>query len=188
MSGKPPVASKEPWEVYPNIWKNQTAFFTYIRGVFRLAWSRFPAKLEWKKAQMTTEKPAGYTGRGKSFGKCHYCGDMFTASSLEVDHLAQAGSCNNWDTAQEFLRNLLDCNDNWALACKPCHKVKSYAERTGLPFVDALIEKRVIEVLKDKKRVLAICKKYGYSEQQLSNNDKRREALVAIFKEHGLEH
>jgi hypothetical protein len=174
--------SKEPWELYPHLWKSQPAFFTYLRGGIRLIWSRYPAKLDWKKKQLTTERPEGYTGRGKSFGKCHYCGGMFTGSALEVDHVEQAGTCNSWETAFTFIKNLLDCNDNWVLACKPCHKIKSYAEKEGLTFAEAAILKKVIAIEKlGTKKVLDICVAHGYSTQSLRNADKRREALISIY-------
>lgn len=177
--------AKEPWQLYPDIWKTKASFFNYLRGSLRRIWSRYPAKLEWKKSQ-GQEPPADYKGRAKKLGTCHYCSGAFPISSLEVDHVAQAGSCNSWDTAQEFLHNLLDCNDNWVLACKPCHKVKSYAERMGILFEDAIVEKRVIEFTKKgKDEVLAFCKKYGYSVSSLGNAEKRKQALTAIYKEHG---
>lgn len=167
---------KEPWEQYPGIWKSKTAFFTYLRGQIRLTWSRFPAKLKWKAAQMV-KPPAGYTGRAKSLGKCAYCGEMFAASTLEVDHIDQAGECNSWETAAQFLRRLLDCNDNWCLACKPCHKIKSFAERAGVSFEEARLQKLVIEKMKDKETVMNFLLKRGYSSQQLSNEGKRRTCL-----------
>lgn len=174
--------TKEPWELHPDIWKSRAAFFAYLRGGLRLIWSRYPAKLVWKKGQMSTTPPAGYKGRGKSFGECVYCKETFTASSLEVDHVAQAGSCNSWDTAAEFLHNLLDCNDNWVLACKPCHKVKSYAERMGTSFEAALQEKKVLDFMKKgKQEVLAYCQTRGYTASMLSNDAKRRAALTEIF-------
>lgn len=173
----------EPWESHPEIWKNQGVFFTYLRGAIRSIWSRYPAKLKWKQSQLVAPGK-GYTGRAKKLGTCHYCKEMFSASALEVDHVQQAGSCNSWETAYEFLRKLLDCNNNWVLACKPCHKVKSYAERTGLDFKDALAEKRAIDFLKtnSKQVVLDYCASMGYNVGPLTNNQKRREALVAIFK------
>ena len=147
-------------------------------------WSRYPPKLEWKRKQMSTTKPEGYTGKGKSFGKCHYCNQTFVASHLEVDHVEQAGTCNSWETFRQFTENLLDVNDNWVLACKPCHKIKSYAERTGMDFEDALLEKRVIEFAKkSKEEVLDFCKDFGYNPSSLRNAAQRREALTRIFKE-----
>ena len=173
---------QQPWEVFPNIWKTKAAFFSYLRGGLRMIWSRYPAKLEWKKKQLTSERPPGYTGRGKSFGKCHYCGCMFTGSALEVDHVEQAGACNSWETAGHFMENLLDCNDNWVLACKPCHKVKSHAEKTGASFEEAAIQKRVIAMMKNSKDfVVDFCKKNGYNAGQLTNSEKRKAALTEIF-------
>lgn len=176
------MSSIEPWEKYPNIWKSQAVFFAYLRGGIRSIWSRYPAKLEWKKRQLV-DPPKGYTGRAKKLGKCHYCSEMFSASALEVDHVDQAGSCNSWKTAGEFLYRLLDCNDNWVLACKPCHKVKSYAERAGVSFQIALAEKRAIAFVKSnsKEKVLAYLHSFGYNTNPLTNADKRRQALVEHF-------
>jgi len=174
--------TKEPWEKYPSIWKNQTAFFTYLRGHLRLLWSRYPAKLEWKRKQLV-EPPKGYTGRAKKLGKCHYCQEMFAASHTEVDHVSQAGTCNSWETANRFLYNLLDCNDNWVLACKPCHKIKSYAEKEGLSFEEARAAKKVLEVMKlPTKEQLAFLAENGYSGDAVSNATKRKGLVTKIVK------
>jgi 5-methylcytosine-specific restriction endonuclease McrA len=172
----------EPWESYPAIWKSKTAFFTYLRGHIRLIWSRYPAKLKWKSAQMF-KPPKGYTGRAKTMGKCAYCNETFAASHLEVDHIEQAGTCNSWETAAQFLRKLLDCNDNWCLACKPCHKIKSYAEKQGLDFEEARLQKRVIEIMKqNKSEVLDFCQRNGYNSSSLSNETKRKVAVDSILR------
>lgn len=172
---------KEPWELYPNIWKNQTAYFTYLRGQIRLTWSRYPAKLEWKKKQMS-KPPRGYVGKAKMIGTCHYCEEGFAQSHLEVDHVQQAGQCNSWETAAKFLQNLLDCNDNWVLACKPCHKIKSYAERMDITFEEARVQKEVIELMKKPvAEVIEFCKARGYND--VSNKAKREAAIKSILKE-----
>lgn len=173
--------NNEPWEKYPNIWKTSSAFFVYLRGSLRRIWAVYPPKLEWKKAQMQ-KPPEGYTGRAKSMGECHYCHNLFAASHLEVDHVKQAGTCNSWETSHEFLKNLLNVDGNWVLACKPCHKIKSYSERTGKPFNEALAEKKAIEMMKSStQEVLDFCVKFGYNAGSLSNAKKRREALSEIY-------
>lgn len=175
-------AALEPWQSYPGIWKSPSAFFTYLRGSLRQIWSRYPAKLAWKQSLLTEQRPEGYLGRGKKFGKCHYCQGWFTASALEVDHVSQAGSCNTWEQAYQFLHNLLDTNDNWVLACKPCHKAKSLAERKGIDFYEALLERQANELLKgDKQKLLDIFAKFGYTTQQTSNSRKRKQALLEIL-------
>lgn len=175
------MTQQEPWELYPSIWKSKASFFTYLRGQLRLTWSRYPAKLQWKSKQLVLP-PKGYTGRAKKLGKCSYCEQMFAASSLEVDHKAQAGTCNSWESAQTFFHNLLNCNDNWCLACKPCHKVKSLAERNGTSFEEARLEKQVIEFIKQPtKTVVEFCVKNGYNERSLTNATKRRTAVTEIL-------
>jgi hypothetical protein len=173
---------KTPWELYPTIWKNKTAFFTYLRGAIRKIWNFYPPKIEWKKKQLV-EPPKGYTGRAKKLGQCHYCSEMFPASKLEVDHVDMAGQCNSWETASEFMYKLLDCNDNWVLACKPCHKCKSLAERKGISFEEALIQKRVIELMKKpKQEILAYCEENDYNVSTLTNANKRRAAVEEIIR------
>jgi glutaredoxin len=137
----------------------------------------------WKKAQML-KPPAGYVGRAKTLGKCHYCNEMFAASHLEVDHVQQAGTCNSWETAQQFLYNLLDTNDNWVLACRPCHKVKSLAEKTGMTFEQAQLEKQIIEICKrETTEVLAFLAEKGYTGVSVSNAAKRRKLVEKILKD-----
>lgn len=166
------------------MWANSAAFFTYLRGAIRQIWSRYPAKLKWKQEQLTDTKPDGYTGRGKKFGKCHYCDCQFAASSLEVDHVDQAGSCNSWETAYAFLHKLLNCNDNWVLACKPCHKIKSYAERYKLDFEEARAVKMAVAYEKHYtlKAIIDFCAAAGYNSASTKSAKGRREALKQIFK------
>ena len=171
---------KEPWEIHPSIWRNKTAFFTYLRGHLRLLWSRYPAKLQWKSAQLRSP-PKGYTGRAKKLGTCYYCSEDFAASHLEVDHVHQAGVCNSWDTSHQFLKNLLDCNDNWVLACKPCHKIKSYSEAHSMTFIEAAVAKQVIEACKEKVETqLAKLRNLNYN--GISNATKRRACWQDYFE------
>lgn len=173
----------EPWEAYPNIWKTEAAFWTYLRGGIRRLWATYAPKIAFKNSLLEAP-PAGYTGRAKKLGKCHYCSGMFAASSLEVDHVIQAGTCNSWETAFQFLYKLLDTNSNWVLTCKPCHKIKSLAERKGIPFKDAIAEKKAIAYTKchDVKSQIDFCVSHNYNARSLTNAAKRRAALVEIFK------
>lgn len=174
--------SKQPWEVYPEIWKTKSAFFTYLRGHIRLLWSRYPAKIVWKKSQMR-RPPTGYTGRAKTIGDCVYCAESFPASHLEVDHVEQAGQCNSWETSSQFIYKLLDCNDNWVLSCKPCHKIKSYAEANGISFEEARVEKTVIEKCKlPTAKLVAWLAEHGYNGKEVSNGPKRKLLVAKILK------
>ncbi len=177
------MMSRDPWEVFPELWKSKQSYFTWLRGNLRKIWNFYPAKLRWKASQLT--KPSeGYTGRAKKLGACYYCKSMFAASNLEVDHVIPAGKCNSWETSYEFLMNLLDCNDNWVLACKPCHKIVNNAQNKGISFEESKIDKEIIELLKpcNKQKVLAFLKESGYNGSAVSNQQKRKALLTEIFR------
>lgn len=138
------AGNKQPWEAYPKIWKSKSAFLTYLRGAIRKAlWSRYPPKIEWKNSQCT-KPPENYIGKAKSGANCHYCNEWFAKSHLEVDHVQQAGGFQDIDGLSQWISKLIDVNNNWVLACKPCHKIKSYAERTDMSMEDARLEKEII--------------------------------------------
>ena len=139
------------WEKYPNIWKSEADYWTYLRGNFRRIWSRYPVKIEFKKKQAYAP-PAGYTGRAKKMGTCALCGEMnIPISKLEVDHKNQVGSFNSKETAFEWFWELLCEEENMQLVHNDCHKIKSYADRMHISFEDAKIEKEVISICKLKE-------------------------------------
>jgi glutaredoxin len=108
---------------------------------------------------------------------------MFAASHLEVDHVDMAGKCNNWEEAAQFVKRLLDCNDNWVLSCKPCHKTKSLAERQGISFEEAQLQKKVIEFCKQKTTVVIdFLAQHQYNGSSVSNAAKRRKLVEQIFQ------
>ena len=133
----------KPWEAYPHIWKTEKHFLAYLRGAFRAVWSRYPAKLDWKKNQGVTP-PADYKGKAKKLAQCKQCQEWFPISSTEVDHVKEAGSFSSVDESFEWFKRVIDVNDNWQLLCKPCHKNKSHATRKGITFEEAVIEKKAI--------------------------------------------
>ena len=178
------MSHKEPWELFPNIWKTKSEFFIYVRGGVRKSlWSRYPAKIQWKKSQCV-KPPASYTGKAKTLGQCVYCKDYFPASQIEVDHIERAGSCRTWEEMQVWIYNLLQCNDNWCLACKICHKIKSYAETHDLTMEEAKIQKDIIKLLQDEKvsDIIMFIEMWNFDEMYLTNNAKnRRQSLSEIF-------
>ena len=37
------------WELYPNIWKSESAFMSWLRGGIRRMWSHHPVRIEFMK-------------------------------------------------------------------------------------------------------------------------------------------
>lgn len=177
------VTKKEPWEAYPDVWPTKAKFFTWLRGAFRKAvWSHYPGRIKFKNARCE-KPPENYTGRAKSGAYCTLTGEWVGKSALEVDHIIGEASLRDWADVESFVRHLCPSDDNMQLVSKEAHKIKSYAERSGLSFEEAKLEKDVIAFSKlpvaEQKKVLT---QLGFSETIISNSTKRRNAYREYLK------
>lgn len=170
----------EPWEEYPEIWKTKAAFFAWVRGGLRRAlWERYPPKIQFKNGQCKLP-PAGYQGKAKSGTECALTGTWTPKSYLEVDHIEGNVSLKGWEDIMEFIQHLCTNADNMQLVGKEAHKTKSYAERMGISFEEAVIEKQAIQIIKDKKD------KQFFIDRNLSvpsNATARRELILKLLKQ-----
>ena len=145
-----------PWEQLPEVWKTEAAYFQWLRGQMRKAWSRHPIKNAYKLGRRTRAEVGKKTD--KKTGKpqlvwalpCDQCGHVFPQSEVEVDHIIRAGSFKSWADCERWLMALMQiCFADLQLLCKPCHKIKSYAETHNMSFQHAEAEKAAIQWLKD---------------------------------------
>lgn len=130
-----------------DIWPTDAAFMTWLRGAMRKAiWQFHPVKLKYKKSCVQPPPPE-YTGRAKGLIKCALTGDWVGQSMAEVDHVVGNASLKGVDDLLPYLLHLALPQE---LQCvgKEAHKVKSYAERMGISFEEALIEKQAIALTK----------------------------------------
>jgi len=72
---------KEPWEELPDVWKDAKAYFIWLRGQMRRAWSRHPIKIEYMKSQRV-RAPLGKKTKRNPTGevwaaKCEICNQLF---------------------------------------------------------------------------------------------------------------
>lgn len=170
------------WELYPHIWPTKAKFFAWLRGGLRRGlWEKYPPKLELKN-KLCTKPPEGYAGRAKSGTICALTGEWVGKSKLEVDHLVGHVSLNDWEDLLPFILHLLATDDKMQLVDKEAHKIKSYAERQGISFKEALCEKEVIKACKKSaKEQTQELLSLGYSEQEVSNGTKRRDCWREYF-------
>lgn len=148
-----------PWETEygKRIWKTQSEYFVWLRGKLRSIWSDYPVRTEWKKSTLTLVTPElrdelGLSKSTKRIGKCAICGGWFPASKLEVDHIVESEGCYSFETAEKFLWHCAgQDSSNFQNVCKPCHKIKSYADRMGYSMEEARVHKQIIEICKEKK-------------------------------------
>lgn len=135
---------QEPWEYYPEVWPTKAYFFSWLRGGLRRAiWEKYPPKIIFKKSQLT-KPPEGYTGKAKSGAVCALTGVWTGNSKLQVDHIEGEASFRDWCDIESFVRHLCTNNENMQLVEIEAHKIKSYAERQGISFEDAMFEKKYI--------------------------------------------
>ena len=146
-----------PWEEYPHIWKTQAAFMSWVRGGIRGGlWKKHPIKLEFLKENMIMV-PNTNPRSMKRFpfvkaARCALCKRTTPQKDVEVDHLTGNHSLRSMDDLRAFVEAMLFVTkDDLQLVCKPCHKVKSYAEKEGISFELAFATKEAIAIQKTKK-------------------------------------
>ena len=144
---------KEPWGK-GTPWKNSVAFFTYLRGCLRKAWSTNPIKLNVirnSRYQIPNPNPKGNKLTVWGFD-CKLCGKTFSLKDGNVDHITPAGSLQKTEDIQGFVERLLYVEEaDLRLICKSCNSCLAYAEKMGISLDAARIEKEIIQIMKDKK-------------------------------------
>jgi hypothetical protein len=170
----------EPWIEAPHIWKTQAAFFAFLRGALRRAvWEKWPLKLEFKN-QFCEPPPPGYTGRAKSGNYCALTGKWVGKSAAEIDHIHGHVSLQTWEDVLPFIQHLCASKENMQYVEKEAHKIKSYAERMGLTFEEAVVIKQAIEICKTKKDKQFLIE---HGVKPATSAAKRRTQVEEVLKE-----
>lgn len=178
---------KQPWIDFPDIWKTEAQFITWVRGVLRKGWANHPVKLEYlnsKKHKIVNTNPKSKKTHPKVWGFiCEQCNQEVT--KVEVDHAGTAqGKFTCMDDIQGYAEHLFLVDfDSLEVCCVPCHKIRSYSQKQGLSFEEAAIEKEIIAIMKRPlQEILDFCQSYGYNDNMLSNAKKRKQAVSDILK------
>ena len=130
-----------------DIWPTNGAFFTWLRGAMRKAiWQFHPIKLKYKKS-CVQPPPPDYKGKAKGLIQCALTGEWVGQSMAEVDHIEGHSSFKCVDDLLPYMMHLALPKELQCVS-KEAHKVKSYSERMGISFEDALIQKRAIALVK----------------------------------------
>ncbi len=179
----------KPWEKFPYIWKTKASFLAALRSGLRNGlWKKHRVKLEFLKQRVVLVDNTNPRSM-KRFPKvkmytCDSCKGMFKSGEGEVDHKHGGNSLKEISDIQKFVEKLaVDVDlDSLQWLCKPCHAVKTLAERDGLSFEEAEIKKERIRVASlPTKELLAFLEEKGYTGASVSNKSKRDKLLVEIF-------
>lgn len=129
---------------HPDIFPTEASFWSFLRGCLRRGiWEKSPMKFKFKNSNVN-KPPSDYTGRGKKGAFCALTGEWEMTSKLEVDHVKGHIPLKCEEDIVPFIEHLLASGDQLQLVSKGAHKVKSYAERMGISFNEALVAKQVI--------------------------------------------
>lgn len=148
------IEEKKLWEIYPHIWATESAYMSWLRGgIRRYLWSKNPVKLEFIKQNRIKIPNPNPKGKAKEVwgGVCALTGKTYLIGDMEVDHKEGNHSLKTLDDLVPFVKGIVMITlDDLQLVSKEAHKIKSYAEKQGISFEEAKIEKEVIELIKQK--------------------------------------
>jgi 5-methylcytosine-specific restriction endonuclease McrA len=99
-------------------------YFSFIRGLLRGGFTRYPVKHQVKK--QASRKMKG--GRRFEY-HCSLCKKWFPNSQVEVDHIIPAGSLRSYEDLAGFVSRLYCEPENLQVVCKTCHQKKTNEER-----------------------------------------------------------
>ncbi|MNC16176.1 hypothetical protein D3C75_640240 [compost metagenome] len=175
-----------PWIEYPDIWPTQPSFMAWVRGGLRRGlWEKHPVKLQFLNSQkipMENTNPRSKKRYPTVPGlKCAICGGLFRTTQAQVDHLCGNHPLKTMDDLQTFTEAMIMVKtSDLQIVCKPCHKIKSYAERMEISFEEAKAIKQAIEICKTKQDKQFLIE---HGVKPATNAAKRRTQVEEVLKE-----
>lgn len=175
------MSKRKPWEIPETPWETEASFMSYVRGGIRKSiWSRYPVKTSFMKANRVRQINKK-TGKMCYGFVCSACNEFHPQSNIDIDHMSGHNQLKTLDDASNYLKALLYVDyDNLQAMCKPCHKIKSYAERMDITFEEARLEKAVIAYM--KKEVSVINKTLEKHRLPCNNAKVRKESVRSLIK------
>ena len=183
---------KKILEENSEIWKTESAYFSYIRGCIRLAWSKNPVKLKLLK-KVKKQIPNPNYGKPRNTkptvmgGECEICKNDFPMKFLEVDHRhGGTYSLRSVEDIQGFFESVcIVSEDDLRVVCKDCHGCLTYAARNDISFEDAKKTKDYISTSKSDEKVLEVLLSFGVVVNEIPKTKIGRKNLLKelTFKE-----
>lgn len=181
------IEDKKLWEIYPHIWKTESAFMSWIRGgIRRSLWNRHPVKLEFIKQNRIKIKNPNPKGKVDKVwgGVCALTGETHVIANLEVDHQKGNHSLQTLKDVEQFISGIVNITlEDLQFVSKEAHKIKSYAEKNGVSFEEAKAEKTAIELIKKGVDKQFLIDHNVKAENIGSTQLKRRKQIVELLLE-----
>ena len=181
-------STKAPWELEETPWKTEAEFWNWVKGAIRKGWARHPVRTSLLRSKRV-RAPLGRKTKKNPEGlvwavPCSCCNTLVRESNSEVDH-KHATEHERWydDISAFVVRMYFVTFDDLQILCKPCHRIKSLADKLKCSFERAkYIEKPRIEFSKKKaKEQIDILKNLGII--PLKTKDQRVEQYIKWLEE-----
>ena len=102
---------------------------SFITSVLRSGSRRWPAKYDCIKEAYVETKINPKSGRLAKHYQCAKCGDTFTSTNIQVDHIEPIIGPKGFTTWDDYIEKLFCPIENLQTLCKECHKAKTKRER-----------------------------------------------------------
>lgn len=169
----------KPWELPETPWKTESAFWSWVRGQLRKGWSRHPVKHLYLK--QNRYKAEGKRGKMVWHLDCELCDAPTPQSNIEIDHIVPSGSLTCEEDLGPFAARLYMVTFQTIRAvCKDCHGIQTHADKKGLTFFQAKVDKKVIECMKlPSAKLKKVMEDFGQEYQ--TPKEANREILTKIL-------
>lgn len=180
----------------PEVYPTHEKYVEALRACVRKAWQFHPMKRLYRESKSKRIKnPRPNPRRGFEFVKgytCEICGRDFVEKDVEVDHKVGNNKFTHISDFNKYANSILHVapEDLQILCAYPdtdvrsrerhsCHKVKSYAESSGLTFDEALVMKKVISIEKaGDVKVQGALINLGVDKSEMPKTQAARKALL----------
>ncbi|AUR94182.1 hypothetical protein NVP1193O_051 [Vibrio phage 1.193.O._10N.286.52.C6] len=157
----------------------ESQIMSILRGAVREKWMYAPNKLAYLNMAVVPDDDPKTRRRWKA--QCEHCQCWFGKNDVQIDHIKGENSLKSPAELFEFHDNIMNIGfDGMQTLCEPCHSIKGAMERFGYTEAEAIIFKQVTAWESANKKVgdqKTLLKSYGFSDDEISNKEKRRECI-----------
>lgn len=123
-----------------------------VRSAIRSAWMKSDVKLAYLYSKTIPDMDD--STRTKWLVQCEICGKHFKLNDVEIDHKYTGNKFpfTKVEHFEDYFYNILMVGfDDLQVLCKEDHATKSYMEKNGVTWDEAVIQKEVLSIIKQKK-------------------------------------
>lgn len=162
----------------PHIYKDEKAYYQWLRSSIRRIWNRAPVKIEYKKSRRY-KAPVGRNGKEVWVSDCELCGTQ--SRNCEVDHVEAGGSFKDWESFCEWSKRILWVSfQDIRELCKGCHEIVTLSQKNNISFESARTEKQIIAASKTAATQKAFLDQHYVL--QGKNSDERKKQIRDILE------